>query len=209
MDNNKLDYINKLIDELKVVSYSERDIKSDTSFIRLKSGKYKLNNGEIIEREGVIKCSDVMNAVVIFAVTCDGNILMVIQPRVFLPDKNKVTIEMPAGYVDGEESVIDAAKRELFEETGYVSNDLFLIDSFYPSLGYSGEDISIVLAVNCKKCGDQDLDKDEFINYFNCNVSEIKYLIDNGYIVDATTKLAYYEVLEYLTSNNMLNFIGR
>lgn len=198
MDNKKLDDLKKLIDELKVISYDEHDVVCSSTFIKIKSGNYLLNNGEKIIRERVTKRNGCMNAVVIFAMTTKEEILMVVQPRVFLPSGDKVTIEFPAGYVEKDEDVIEAAKRELLEETGYISSKLNVIDSYYPSLGYSGEKISIVLARDCEKLKEQDLDSDEYINCFNANMDEIKYLIDNNYIIDATTKLTYYEVMEYL-----------
>lgn len=208
MEEERIRYLNNLIDDLKVVSYEEHDVLSNSSFIKIKSGKYKLNNNEVIERERVAKRSGYLNAVVVFAVTVDKKILMVIQPRVFLPMDKRVTVEFPAGYIDGNEEVVEAAKRELVEETGYVSNNFELIDSYYPSLGYSGEKISIVLATDCEKKDTQHLDSDEFINCFIASFDELKYLLENNYIVDATTKLTYYEVLDYLKKNNMFNIIG-
>ena len=207
MRDEKIKYIDKLINDLKVVDYMEHDVVCATSFIKIKSGNYKLNNGETIERERVTKRNGYMNAVVICAVTLDKDIAMVVQPRVFLPGDKKVTIEMPAGYLNKDERVLDAAARELLEETGYVGDKFYLVDSYYPSLGYSGESISIVLATGCKKEKEQDLDSDEYINYFTANIEEIRWMIKNKYIVDATTKLAFYEVIDYLKNNNMLDII--
>jgi len=208
MNEDKLNRIEELMDELKVISYDEHDVMCNSSFIKIKSGEYRLNNGKCITRERVTKRSNGMDAVVIFAINTNNEIIMVVQPRVFLPTDKKVTIEMPAGYIDSDEGVIDAGKRELLEETGYSSDKFYVVDKYYPSLGYSGESISILLAYDCLKKSDQDLDEDEFVNYFEVSLDELEYLINNNYIIDATTKLAYYEGINYLKKNNLLDVVG-
>lgn len=209
MDIEKIDYINKLVNELKVINYYENDIESDTSFLKFKEGNYTLNNGNVIRRESVVKRDGTSDAVAMFAITKEKEILLVIQPRVVLPTDTKVDIEIPAGYINKNENELEAAKRELAEETGYLATEVIKIDEYFPSLGYSGEKISIILAIGCEKKYEQHLDKDEFVNYVKVSVDEFRYLLDNGYILDATARLAYYRTLEYLTNNSMLDMIGR
>ena len=209
MNIKKIDYINKLIDELKVISYKENAIPSQTSFLELKEGYYTLNNGETIRREGVTRKVGNVDAVAMFAITKDKNILLVIQPRVALPTKSKVDIEIPAGYIEVDEDILDAATRELKEETGYIPKEVINIDSYYPSLWYSGEKINIILALGCEKKQEQELDKDEYVNYIEVTIDEFKFLLENGYILDATARLAYYRTLEYLSNKSMLNLVGR
>ena len=62
-----LERIKKDIDELKVIEFEEKEILTDTGFIGLKKGNYKLNDGHKIEREGVFKKKGVGDAVCIFA----------------------------------------------------------------------------------------------------------------------------------------------
>ena len=208
MDSKKIKYIDDLIDNLKVISYTDKEIESNTTFLKLKEGYYQLNNNETIRRESVIRRVGAIDAVAMFAITSDKKILLVIQPRVALPTKTKVDIELPAGYIEENEDILTASARELKEETGYVAKRQIKIDSYYPSLGYSGEKIHIVLALDCRKKYDQSLDKDEFVSFIEVDIKEFKYLLDNGYILDATARLAYYRTLEYLTNNSMLNLIG-
>lgn len=43
---------------------------------------------------------------------------------IFVRNKQRITWELPGGHIEPNESVIDAAKRELFEETGAVHFNL-------------------------------------------------------------------------------------
>lgn len=190
--------INDDIDKLKVIDYQEEKITTDTNFINLKRGQYHLNNGKSITREGIIKKSGTGNAVCIFAVTTDKKILIVIQPRVPLPTTTKINIELPAGYIDSNESTIEAGLRELIEETGYTSDNITLVDNYYTSLGCSGERLDLLLALDCYKVSEQQLDQDEFIIYELVSLQEFEYLLNNSYIMDSNARIGYYRYLEYL-----------
>lgn len=208
IDSELINNIESLMDSLKVIEYDEEDVESNTSFLKFKVGYYKLNNGETIRRESVVRQVGSANATAIFAITKEKKILLVIQPRTPLPTPRKIDIELPAGYIEKGESEAEAARRELLEETGYVPDNVVIIDGYYPSLGYSGEKISIVLATNCQKVSTQNLDEDEYVHYIGVSIKEFKYLLDNNYILDATARLAYYRTLEYLQNNSLLEIVG-
>lgn len=193
-----LEKIKKDIDEVKVIDRREENILADSSFIGLKKGYYKLSNGHEIMRESAFKREGVGDAVCIFAVTTDKKILIVVQPRVLLPTNSCVNIELPAGYMEEGESSEEAGRRELEEETGYTSNDIILVDSYYTSLGFSGERIDLVLALDCVKIGEQHLDKDEFVCYEAIKLEEFEYLMNQNFIMDANARIGYYRYLEYL-----------
>ena len=193
-----LEKILKDIDEVKVIDSREEPIQTDSNFIGLKKGYYKLSNGQEIIRESAIKKKGVGDAVCIFAVTTDKKILIVIQPRVPLSTNSKVNIELPAGYMEIGETAEEAGRRELEEETGYTSNDIMLVDSYYTSLGFSGERIDLVLALDCVKIGEQHLDKDEFVCYETITLKEFEYLMNQNFIMDANARIGYYRYLEYL-----------
>lgn len=186
------------VEDVKVVHFVEEDISSQSHFVSLKKGTYTLNNGQKINRETVYKRDGNERAVCIFAVTTDKKILLVIQPRVSLPTVNKVNIELPAGYVEKGETSMLAGIRELEEETGYTTNDIILVDSYYTSLGCSGERIDLLLAFDCVQVGEQHLDQDEFVHYELVTLEEFEYLLNQFYIMDANARIGYYRYLEYL-----------
>ena len=67
------------------------------------------------------------NAVIVLARTKQGKFVLIRQYR---PALDEMTIEFPAGYVEEDEDPMDAAKRELFEESGYNCEGAKLIGKF-------------------------------------------------------------------------------
>jgi ADP-ribose pyrophosphatase len=87
-------------------------------------------------------------AVVIAAVTEEGNVLFIEQHR---PPIGRNAIELPAGLVGDEshftnEQALAAAKRELLEETGYEAEELEIVAEGPISPGLSNEMIALVVA---------------------------------------------------------------
>lgn len=194
---NFIEDINNKIDNLKVNS-CEVDVLSSGNFIELRKGNYYLNNGESIVRETVHKKVGTGNAVAVFAVDGEGKILLVIQPRVSLPNDDKINIELSAGYIENGEDAVMAGIRELEEETGYTPGKVVIADSYYPSLGASGEKVTLILALNCKKTKDLKLDSDEYLHSIRVSIDEFRYLLDNNYIKDVNARIGYYKYLDYI-----------
>ena len=97
-----------------------------------------------------------------------------------------VSITAPCLFKDS----IVSAVRELREETGFVPEKIFEIDSFYQDEGCSAALNRIYLALNCERKFEQELDKDEIVKYMVFNYDELFELEQMGYIKGCNTKIA-------------------
>lgn len=117
----------------------------------------------------------------------DGKLLMVRQYRNAL---DRYTLEIPAGGLNGaSEPTLDAAARELEEETGYRSGNLEWLITIRTTVAFCNEKIDIYVARDLVK-GEQHLDEDEFINVEAYSVDELCDMIFSGKIEDSKTVAA-------------------
>jgi ADP-ribose diphosphatase len=93
--------------------------------------------------------------VVIVPVTREKEFILIKQ---FRPPVNSFVIEFPAGLNDKGESLADAAKRELNEETGYHAREMIFLAEGPVSSGSSGETLTVFLAkdIEFKGIGNRD-----------------------------------------------------
>ena len=114
----------------------------------------------------------------------DGKIIMVRQYRNAI---DRETIEIPAGGLNSpEEPTLDAAARELEEETGYKTDNLEFLIRIKTTVAFCNENIDIYVARNLKP-SKQNLDEDEFINVEAYSVDELCEMIYAGKIEDSKT----------------------
>lgn len=166
-------------------------------FLKVIKEIYKLPNNKIVDKEKVIK-NNGKNSVIIIAITNDNQYIITFQNRI----KNKIIAEFPSGYIEDKEDALEAAKRELIEETGYISDDLFVVDQAYTSPGTDNSISYIIIANNCKKINDVNQIGNELLEYDLFSEAELQYLINNNIMNGAMNKLAYYN-LTYNTDCNI------
>ena len=113
---------------------------------------------------------DHKGAAAVVPVLDDGRILMVRQYRNAL---ERETLEIPAGGLNTrQEPMLEAAKRELSEETGYRSEHLERLLSLRTTVAFCNERIDVFVARDLQP-GEQHLDPDEFLNVVPCTVREL------------------------------------
>ncbi|WP_064090958.1 NUDIX domain-containing protein [Rossellomorea aquimaris] len=168
--------------------FEELTVKSETIYegkiIDLYIDEVKLPNGKTSKRE-IIKHP---GAVAVIALTSEDKIVMVEQYRKAL---EKSIIEIPAGKLEPGEEPMKTALRELEEETGYGSENLEHLISFYTSPGFADELVHLFVAKDIYQIEEsRETDEDEFVELVEVNVEEALGLIKEQRIYDAKTAYA-------------------
>jgi ADP-ribose pyrophosphatase len=125
---------------------------------------------------------------VMLAVDDTGRVLLVKQFR--LPAEQDLW-ELPAGRLDPGESPLEAAKRELREETGFAAKKWSELASFWASPGYVQEKMNIFLAEELTE-GRQELMDDERIEIRWFQKGRLGQMIRTGEIQDGKTIVGYF-----------------
>ena len=155
----------------------------DGKILHLYRDDIQLPNGNPAERE-VIRH---VGAVCVIPVTDDG---MAVMERQYRYPVDEVILEIPAGKLDSkDEDHEEAARRELWEETGYTAKELIPLGKFYPACAYSDETIWMYLAKGLVK-GERHLDEDEFLDVELIPLTDLVKQVMAGQIPDAKTQIA-------------------
>lgn len=132
-------------------------------------------------------------SVFIVAVNEAGQILLQQNYRYTL---GKKLWEIPAGHVDSGESPLEAAKRELLEESGLTSESWESLGEMYMAVSVADVHQYIYLARNVRKTH-ENVDEDEPItNQHFKNQSDVQRMLVQHKIISAGDALALYRYLD-------------
>ena len=132
-----------------------------------------------------------VGAVAVLPLTKEGDVVCVRQYRYPFAE---VLLEIPAGKLDSpDEDIIEAARRELREETGAVGGELIPLGTLYPSVAIFDEKIHMFAAVGFDM-GETDRDEDEFMEVERVPLRKLVDMVMSGEIRDAKTQTAVLKV---------------
>ena len=140
----------------------------------------RLPNGKTAARE----VARHVGASAVVPVDGDGNVWLVKQFRAPI---DQILLEVPAGKLDYKgEDRLEAAKRELQEETGLTAGEWIHLSDIVTTPGFSDELISLYLARDLS-AGESHPDDDEFLNVVKVPLDELVAMIARGEVTDAKT----------------------
>lgn len=128
-------------------------------------------------REGVFFVLDAPEWINVIAMDEDRHIILVEQYRYGIEDP---TLEIPGGMVDHGESPLQAAKRELLEETGYRSDSWSSLGTVSANPAIMTNFTHLYVAENCVFEGAENPDTHERINVHQMPVSDFLNLVMDG-----------------------------
>jgi ADP-ribose pyrophosphatase len=126
----------------------------------------------------------------VVAVTPDGKVIM---ERSYKHGPRRVATSLPAGYLEDGEAPIDAARRELREETGYEADEWKSLGSFTVdgNYGVSTEHAFLALgARQVRESGGPGHDDLEEIELLTLPLDEAVALIEQGEVVQLSSAAA-------------------
>ena len=167
-----------------------------TNGIALRIDQCEIQNGNVFEPY-VIETGTWVNVV---ALTKEREVILEKQYR---HGAGQVMLEIPAGVMDEEdESPLQAAKRELLEETGYTSERFIQVGKVYPNPATHNNLTYSFLALDVEKVGQQSLDETEEIEVSLIPFDELIELAQEGGLPQALHISALFFALAYLERNS-------
>ena len=155
---------------------------------------FRVFRDEVVEPAGVRVSRDIVRhngSVVILAVDSSKSKRdpWIVMERQYRHAAGQYLWEVPAGKIDAGEEPLEAAKRELAEETGYRAKKWKTLATYYASPGFVGEAMMLYLAEDLY-AGDASPEDDEKIELRLIKLSEIVKMIKKGAIHDGKTLIA-------------------
>ena len=159
----------------------------DGAVLHVVKDTVELPNGKEAIREMCLH----VGAVCVIPLLSDGRVIM---ERQYRYPHGRVFFEIPAGKLNfAEEDSLEAAKRELREETGAIAKRYTPLGVLVPSPALITERIHMFLAEDLS-FGERELDEDEFLDVERVPLDKLYEMVMSGEIEDSKTQIAVLKV---------------
>ena len=148
-------------------------------WLEVREQRVRLGNGDEIDQFHLIHGP---NWAGVLCLTDDGQVALVRQYRHGL---GSASLELPAGVIEPTEAPLEAARRELREETGFEARQLELIMEMAPEPARNRTRAHFFFARGATRVSELALDNGEDLEVVLVPASELFELIERGVIVHA------------------------
>lgn len=143
-------------------------------WLEIHEQRIELPHGGVIDEFHLISAPDWVG---VLARTEDDEIVCVEQYR---HGAGRASLELPAGVIDAGETALDAARRELLEETGYAAESIEPLLSTNTEPSRHTNRAHFFFAKGAKRVADQRLDPSEHIRVRLVEIAELLETIERG-----------------------------
>ena len=177
---------------MKLPIVKSREICAQSNIFKVERMQIEFSNGSNVEYERLVGSKT--GAVLVVAINDDGKVLMI---KEYAAGVGRYELALPKGKIDPNETVVEAANRELMEEIGFGANNLNHFTSYSIAPGYLSHHTHIVLAQDLypkKLIGDEP----EPIIVEAWDFKDLTKMVSLPYMTEARSIAALYQVRDML-----------
>lgn len=154
------------------------EVLSKNKYFVLSSEKVKLPNDVVIDNYYKLKTFDWVNVI---AITHTGKIII---ERQYRHAYGKYVYEICSGMVEDGETPLEAARRELLEETGFSGGQWIPFGISSPDTSLMTNTSYCFLALGVKRESNPELEQTELLEVFSMDVTQVEELLQSDQIVE-------------------------
>ena len=178
--------MNQTIKEWKVL---ESEYLVRRPWLTARRDRLELPDGRIIPEYYVLEYPDWVNVI---AITKDGQFVM---ERQYRHAARKISLELPCGVMEEGETPLEAAQRELLEETGFGGGQWKKLMELSPNPSAMSNTTHCFLAIGVEKITEQHLDETEELSVLFMTKEEVKRMLNENQICQALMVAPLYKYI--------------
>lgn len=148
-------------------------------WLTIRKDRCEMPDGQLVPAFYVQEYPEWVNA---FALTKDNNVVMVKQYRHGIKE---IGIELPGGVAEEGETIEEAVRREIKEETGYEFNSYEYLGKICANPSTTNNFMHMFLAKDGERIGDPQLDDLEDLEVVLYSIEEVKELVKENKIMQS------------------------